>query len=38
MQNLKKMIDIFFLQKRKKLTDIENAPMVARGKDAGRAS
>ena len=26
------------IQKRKKLTDIENAPMVARGKDAGRAS
>ena len=38
MQNLKKKKIELNLQKRKKLTDIENEPMVAGGEDAGRDS
>ena len=38
MQNLKKKMIELNLQKRKKLTDIENEPMVAGGEDAGRDS
>ena len=38
MQNLKKKVMELNLEKRKKLTDIENEPMVAGEKDAGRDS